>query len=71
LEKQPLIGRVGNFEYSDRQIGVAWATSTLLQTTGSPLESEEKGKLVDIEVLDHLIIGRGWFVSLKERGLGL
>lgn len=30
----------------------------------------EAGKLLDIEVLDHLIIGRGRFVSLKERGLG-
>jgi DNA repair protein RadC len=28
------------------------------------------GKLLDIEVLDHLIIGRQRFVSLKERGLG-
>ncbi len=28
------------------------------------------GALLDIEVLDHLIIGRGRFVSLKERGLG-
>lgn len=28
------------------------------------------GKLLDIEVLDHLIIGQGRFVSLKERGLG-
>ncbi len=27
------------------------------------------GKLLDIEVLDHLIIGEGRFVSLKERGL--
>lgn len=30
----------------------------------------EAGKLLDIEVLDHLIIGRGRYVSLKERGLG-
>lgn len=30
----------------------------------------QAGKLLDIEVLDHLIIGRGRFVSLKERGLG-
>ena len=30
----------------------------------------EAGKLLDIEVLDHIIIGRGRFVSLKERGLG-
>ncbi|NJD60808.1 MAG: hypothetical protein C3F13_16275 [Anaerolineales bacterium] len=28
------------------------------------------GKLLDIDTLDHLIIGRGRFVSLKERGLG-
>jgi DNA repair protein RadC len=30
----------------------------------------EGGQLLDIEVLDHLIIGQGRFVSLKERGLG-
>ena len=30
----------------------------------------QSGKLLDIEVLDHLVIGRGRFVSLKERGLG-
>ncbi len=30
----------------------------------------EAGKLLDIAVLDHLVIGRGRFVSLKERGLG-
>lgn len=30
----------------------------------------EAGKLMDIGVLDHLIIGRNRFVSLKERGLG-
>jgi DNA repair protein RadC len=30
----------------------------------------EGGKLLDIDVLDHLIIGHGRFVSLKERGLG-
>lgn len=28
------------------------------------------GKLLDIEVLDHLIIGQGQFISLKEKGLG-
>jgi DNA repair protein RadC len=28
------------------------------------------GQLLDIDVLDHLIVGRGRFVSLKERGLG-
>ncbi len=30
----------------------------------------EAGKLLDIDVLDHLVIGRGKFTSLKERGLG-
>jgi DNA repair protein RadC len=29
----------------------------------------EAGKLLDINVLDHLVIGNGRFVSLKERGL--
>jgi DNA repair protein RadC len=28
------------------------------------------GKLLDIDVLDHLVIGQGRWVSLKERGLG-
>ncbi|MDA1036458.1 MAG: DNA repair protein RadC [Chloroflexi bacterium] len=28
------------------------------------------GKALDIEVLDHVVIGRNGFVSLKERGLG-
>jgi DNA repair protein RadC len=30
----------------------------------------DAGKLLDIDVLDHLIIGQGRYVSLKERGLG-
>jgi DNA repair protein RadC len=30
----------------------------------------QAGKLLDIDVLDHLIIGSGRFISLKERGLG-
>jgi DNA repair protein RadC len=30
----------------------------------------QAGKLLDIECLDHLIVGAGRFVSLKERGLG-
>ena len=30
----------------------------------------QAGKLLDIEVLDHLVIGQGRFISLKERGLG-
>jgi hypothetical protein len=28
------------------------------------------GKLLDLELVDHLIVGRGRFVSLKERNLG-
>lgn len=48
--------------------------------TGDPTPSPEDvavtrdlvqaGKLLDIEVLDHVVIGAGRFVSLKERGLG-
>jgi len=30
----------------------------------------QSGKLLDIEVLDHLVIGHNRWVSLKERGLG-
>ncbi len=30
----------------------------------------EAGKLLDIDVLDHLIIGRGRYVSMRERGQG-
>jgi DNA repair protein RadC len=30
----------------------------------------QAGKLLDIDTLDHLVIGRSRFVSLKERGLG-
>ncbi|PKO16830.1 MAG: hypothetical protein CVU39_06335 [Chloroflexi bacterium HGW-Chloroflexi-10] len=30
----------------------------------------QAGKLLDVEVLDHIVIGRGRHVSLKEKGLG-
>jgi DNA repair protein RadC len=30
----------------------------------------EAGKLLDVELLDHVILGGGRWVSLKERGLG-
>ena len=30
----------------------------------------EAGKLLDTEVLDHIILGKGKWVSLRERGLG-
>lgn len=30
----------------------------------------QAGKLMDVEVLDHLVVGRSRFVSLKERSLG-
>ncbi|MBI4320338.1 MAG: DNA repair protein RadC [Chloroflexi bacterium] len=33
-------------------------------------EMAQAGKLLDVEVLDHVIIGGASFVSLKERGLG-
>src|SRR5215210_5382265 len=33
-------------------------------------EIVQAGKLLDVDVLDHLIIGHGVWVSLRERGLG-
>jgi len=30
----------------------------------------QAGKLLDVGVLDHIVIGQGRWVSLKERGLG-
>jgi DNA repair protein RadC len=30
----------------------------------------QAGELLDVKLLDHIIVGRGRFVSLKERGLG-
>jgi len=30
----------------------------------------QAGKLLDIDVLDHLVIARGKFISMKEKGLG-
>jgi DNA repair protein RadC len=30
----------------------------------------DAGKLLDVEVLDHLVIGAGRFISMRERGLG-
>ena len=29
----------------------------------------EAGRLLDIQILDHIVIGRNRYVSLKERGL--
>lgn len=33
-------------------------------------EIVQAGQLLDIDVLDHLVIGHNRYVSLKERGLG-
>lgn len=33
-------------------------------------ELVKAGELLDIDVVDHIVIGKGKFVSLKERGLG-
>jgi DNA repair protein RadC len=40
------------------------------EDVGVTREVIQAGQLLDIEVLDHLIIGHQNFVSLKERGLG-
>lgn len=33
-------------------------------------QAVEAGKLLDVELLDHLVIGQGRWVSMRERGLG-
>jgi len=51
---------------------------TLWDPTPSPedvkvtAEAVQAGKLLDVEVLDHIIVGGGRdrYVSMKERGLG-
>jgi hypothetical protein len=30
----------------------------------------QAGELLDVKLLDHIIVGSGRFISLKERGLG-
>jgi len=30
----------------------------------------QAGKMLDVDALDHMVIGQGKWVSLKERGLG-
>ena len=52
------------------------SVSTLRDPSPSPEDIRvtrqivQAGKLLDIELLDHIIIGHQRFVSLKERGLG-
>ena len=52
------------------------SVSTLRDVSPSPEDVAvtrqivEAGKLMDVEVLDHLIVSQHKFVSLKERGLG-
>jgi DNA repair protein RadC len=49
--------------------------STLRDPSPSPedaaltKQAAEAGKLLGIDLLDHIVIGRGSHVSLKERGL--
>ena len=63
-----------------RCICIHAAVVVLNHPSGDPTPSPEDikvteqivkaGKLLDIEVLDHLIIGQQRYISLKERGLG-
>jgi len=52
------------------------SVSTLRDPTPSPDDVAvtraivQAGKLLDVDVLDHLVIGSNKHVSLKERGLG-
>jgi len=63
---------------------LAWNSAALIvvhnHPSGDPTPSPEDvlmthqivaaGKLLDIEVLDHLVIGQGRYCSMRERGLG-
>jgi DNA repair protein RadC len=72
--------RVGELFRAAIQRNAAGIILTHNHPSGDPTPSPEDinltraavqaGKLLDVEVLDHLVIGRGKFVSLKERGLG-
>ena len=70
--------RFGERDGEDRLVksGYGVPVSTPRDPTPSPEDVRvterivEAGKLMDIDVLDHLIIGKQRFVSLKERGLG-
>jgi hypothetical protein len=52
------------------------SVSTLRDPTPSPDDVaitraiQQAGDLLDIKLLDHIIVGRGRLVSLKERSLG-
>jgi hypothetical protein len=52
------------------------SVSTLRDPTPSPDDIAitrliaQAGEILDVKLLDHIIIGSGRFVSLKERGLG-
>ena len=46
---------------------VPWPIAVVVAVTRAITQA---GKLLDIEVLDHLVIGNSGFVSMKERGLG-
>ena len=52
------------------------SVSTLRDPSPSPEDVSvtrqivQAGSLLNIEVLDHIVIGHNRFVSLKERGLG-
>jgi len=52
------------------------SVSTLRDPTPSPDDIAitraiiQAGELLDIKLLDHIVVGSGRFISLKERGLG-
>ncbi len=72
--------RVGELFRTAIQLNAASVILAHNHPSGDPAPSPEDvaltraavqaGKLMDIEVLDHLVIGRGGFVSMKEKGLG-
>lgn len=72
--------RVGELFRSALQRNAAAIVVFHNHPSGDPSPSQEDvnltravvqaGKLLDVDVLDHLVIGHGRFISLKEKGLG-
>ena len=55
---------------TERGLRVALATNGTLVSKEVARQIVEAGKLMDVEVLDHLVLGRQSYVSMKERALG-
>ena len=82
VEVLPIRGSVSSFNIIDPRTRARWVelirgSDVLILDCLRPIldalgldEHREAGRLLDVEVLDHIVIGQNKFVSLKDRGLG-